>query len=88
MCLSSYPHPNVTDARCWTMSSNDLDSWSEPQPKRLKGSNITVKSTGSNILIFASPQFYLDGGEPLMECKFGFKNVVNLNFISLVQIGQ
>ena len=35
--------------------------------------DITVKSTGSNILIFASPQFYIDGGSPLMECKFGFK---------------
>ena len=49
MCLSSYPHPNVTDARCWTMSSNNLDSWSEPQPMQLKGSNIPVKSTGRTL---------------------------------------
>ena len=46
MCLSSYPQPNAEDARCWTMASDDLDHWDEPQVLHLKGPAIAMEDTG------------------------------------------
>ena len=36
LCMSSYPRPNIHEARCWTTASADLQSWQEPCTLQLK----------------------------------------------------
>lgn len=49
MCLESYPCPptgNSWDARIYTMESDDLESWSEPELLMVKGPNLPEKEMG------------------------------------------
>ena len=43
LCLSSYPRPDIHDARCWTTASADLQNWQEPRTLQLKGRAVPVR---------------------------------------------
>ena len=60
LCLSSYPRPNIHDARCWTMASADLQSWQEPRPLQLKGPAVPVRDTGRAL----DPYIFRDKDDP------------------------
>ena len=60
LCLSSYPRPNVHDARCWTMASADLQSWQEPRAMHLKGAAVPVTDTGRAL----DPYVFRDKDDP------------------------
>lgn len=62
-CLSSYPTPplgRTADARAWTMASDDLISWSEPELLRLKGPDVPEEKMGRII----DPCLFLDKDDP------------------------
>lgn len=54
MCLQTYPRPkgekygNAT-ARLWTMRSEDLETWSQPELLRVKGPDLPVEAMGRMI---------------------------------------
>ena len=60
LCLSSYPRPNIHDARCWTTASADLQSWQEPRPLQLKGPAVPVRDTGRAL----DPYIFRDKDDP------------------------
>lgn len=59
MCLQTYPRPNYTvdqmprfgnnDARLYTMTSKDLETWSHPELLRVKGNDVSVEKMGRMI---------------------------------------
>ena len=54
ICLQTYPTPGdetfgTADARIWTMTSDDLDNWSQQQMIRVKGPDTPVKDMGRMI---------------------------------------
>jgi hypothetical protein len=54
LCVSSYPRPNGEkygnkDARIWTLRSNDLEHWSQPELLRVKGPDVAVENMGRMI---------------------------------------
>ena len=59
MCLQTYPRPDYTadqmprfgsaDARLFTMSSTDLETWSTPKLLKVKGDSVSVKDMGRMI---------------------------------------
>ena len=60
LCLSSYPRPDVHEARCWTMASPDLQHWQEPRALRLKGPAVPVRDTGRAL----DPYLFRDKDDP------------------------
>ena len=60
LCLSSYPRPNIHDARCWTTASDDLQSWQEPRTLQLKGPAVPVRDTGRAL----DPYIFRDKDDP------------------------
>ena len=54
MCLQTYPTPNLEtfgsqDSRIWTLRSTDLETWSEPELLRVKGSDVARGDMGRMI---------------------------------------
>jgi len=54
LCLQTYPRPNGEPvgndtARIWTMRSQDLESWSEPELLRVKGPDVPEEKMGRMI---------------------------------------
>jgi hypothetical protein len=54
LCLQTYPRPHGEkygngDARIWTMKSNDLRVWQEPELIRVKGPTVAVAAMGRMI---------------------------------------
>lgn len=54
ICLQTYPTPNqetfgTADSRIWTMTSDDLESWSEPELIRVKGPDVPIEEMGRMI---------------------------------------
>lgn len=54
MCLQTYPRPNGekyadASARLWTMSSDDLETWSEPRLLKVKGPDVAREDMGRMI---------------------------------------
>ena len=60
LCMSSYPRPNIHDARCWTTASADLQSWQEPRTLQLKGPAVPVRDTGRAL----DPYLFRDKDDP------------------------
>ena len=58
--MSSYPRPNIHDARCWTTASADLQSWQEPRTLQLKGPAVPVRDTGRAL----DPYLFRDKDDP------------------------
>lgn len=54
MCLQTYPRPNGekygnATARLWTMRSDDLENWSQPELLEVKGPDVPVEAMGRMI---------------------------------------
>ena len=60
LCMSSYPRPNIHDARCWTTASADLQHWQEPRALHLKGQAVPMRETGRAL----DPYIFRDKDDP------------------------
>jgi sucrose-6-phosphate hydrolase SacC (GH32 family) len=81
LCLSSYPRPNGEkyghqDARLWTLRSNDLEHWSEPELLRVKGPEVPIEKMGRMI----DPYLFEDKDEPGKWWCFYKQNGVSMSW--------
>ncbi len=81
MCLQTYPRQNGekygnNGARLWTMSSFDLDHWSEPELLRVKGSQTPDNKMGRMI----DPYLIEDNNEPGKYWCFYKQNGVSMSY--------
>ena len=60
LCGTSYIQPEAWQARCWTWSSQDLTSWSEPRVMRLMGPEVPNEEAGRAI----DPYLFRDKDDP------------------------
>lgn len=83
MCLQSYPRPNGEKyanetARLWTMESDDLINWSEPELMMVKGNGMPVNEMGRMI----DPYLLEDKDEPGKYWCFYKQNGVSMSWSS------
>ena len=81
LCLQTYPTPNDeifgnADARIWTMTSDDLETWSEPKLLKVKGPDVPVKKMGRMI----DPYLVEDRTEPGKWWCFYKQNGVSMSW--------
>lgn len=81
MCLQTYPRPNGekyadASARLWSMSSDDLHTWSEPQLLMVKGPNVAREDMGRMI----DPYLLEDKDEPGKWWCFYKQNGVSMSW--------
>lgn len=81
MCLQTYPRPDGEKygnaySRIWTMESNDLCHWSEPELLLLKGDNVPVEDIGRMI----DPYLIESKDEPGKWFCFYKQNGVSLSY--------
>ena len=81
MCLQTYPRPNGekyadATARLWTMSSDDLETWSVPRLLQVKGPNVACQDMGRMI----DPYLLEDKDEPGKWWCFYKQNGVSMSW--------
>jgi hypothetical protein len=81
MCLQTYPTPGnelygTADARLWTMTSDDLETWSEPELLRVKGPDVPVSEMGRMI----DPYLVQDLDDPAKWWCFYKQNGVSMSW--------
>lgn len=81
MCLQTYPRPNGekygnASSRIWTLESQDLDHWSDPELLHLKGNHIPVEDMGRMI----DPYLIESKDEPGKYFCFYKQNGVSLSY--------
>ena len=81
LCLQTYPTPGnelfaTEDARLWTMTSADLDTWSAPELLRVKGPDVPVSEMGRMI----DPFLLQDKDDPRKWWCFYKQNGVSMSW--------
>ncbi len=81
ICFQSYPTPNDeifgnADARIWTMTSDDLETWSEPKLLAVKGPDVPMEKMGRMI----DPYLVEDRTEPGKWWCFYKQNGVSMSW--------
>jgi len=81
ICFQSYPTPNDeifgnADSRIWTMTSDDLETWSEPRLLKVKGPDVPLEKMGRMI----DPYLVEDISEPGKWWCFYKQNGVSMSW--------
>ena len=86
MCLQTYPRPNYTvdqmprfgnnEARLYTMTSKNLETWSQPELLRVKGNDVSIEKMGRMIDAY----FIEDNNEPGKWWCFYKQNGVSMSY--------
>jgi hypothetical protein len=81
LCLQTYPTPAnelyaTDEARLWTMTSADLESWSAPELLRVKGPGVPVAEMGRMI----DPFLFQDKDDPRKWWCFYKQNGVSMSW--------